>query len=141
MRAWISDRKNIVRSMAVVALCRFRVPELRDLPVIGIKIGLGNLLVAASTCRHHGQPETVLIGTVDGMSGVAIVANRKRLAIPAHTLGMDAVLELLLDAVVAPAARVRHIVGVDTRRRISSGKDLVRGVATGAGRRHSQPIL
>src|ERR1019366_1740661 len=53
----------------------------------------------------------------------------------------DAVLELLLNAVVAPAARVRHVVGVDARRRVAPGKDLVSGVATGAGRRHGQAVL
>src|SRR5450755_610935 len=127
--------------MAVIALGRFGVPELRDLPVIGFKIGLGNLLVAAPACSHHVQPETVLIGAVDGMSGMAIIANWKWLAEAAHALGMDAVLELVLDAVVAPAARVRHVVGVGTRRRIGSWKNLVSGVATGAGRGHRQPVL
>src|SRR5208282_1775927 len=141
MRAGVGDREHIVRSMAVITLCRFRVPELRNLPMIRIKIGLGDLLVAASAGSHHGQPETVLIRAVDGMGGVAIVANRKWLAVPAHALGMDAVLELLLDAMVAPAAGVGHVVGVDTRRRIGSGKNLVSGVATGASRGHGQAVL
>src|SRR5271157_475937 len=141
VRAWIGYRQHVVSAMAVIALCRFRVPKFRDLPVIGLKIGLGNLLVAASACSHHVQPEAVLIRAVDGMSGMAIVAHGKWLAEPAHSLGMDAVLELLLDAVVAPAARVRNVVCVDTRRRIAPGKDLVSGVATGAGSRHCQAVF
>src|ERR1017187_4021495 len=140
-RARVRYRHHIMGSMAVIALGRFGVPELRDLPVIGFKIGLGNLLVAASACSHHVQPEAVLIGAVNGMSGMAIIAHWKWLAEAAHALGMDAVLELVLDAVVAPAARVRHVVGVDTRRRIGAGKDLMSGVATGAGRRHRQAVL
>src|SRR5208282_3018549 len=109
VRAWIRHLKDVVSAMAVIALGRLRVPQLRDLAVIGIKIGLGDLVVAASARAHHVQPEAVLIRAMNGMSGVAIVANRERLAVSAHSLGMDAVLKLLLDAVMAQATRVRHV--------------------------------
>src|SRR5208282_717874 len=139
--AWIRDPKHVVSAVAVIALGRFCVAKPRDLAVIGFKIGCGNPLVAASACTHHVQPETVLIGAVDGMRGVTIVANRKRPAVSAYSLGVDAVLKLLLDAVVTLATGVRHVVCVDTRRRIASGKDLVSGVTTGASRRHGQSVL
>jgi len=42
--------------------------------------------------------ERVLVRAVNGMSGVAIIADWKRLAVSADLLGMDAILELLLDA-------------------------------------------
>src|SRR5271165_2607596 len=127
--------------MAVIALGRLRVSETRDLAVIGFKIGRGNLLVAASAGAHYVQPEGILIGAMDGMSGVAIVADRKRLAVSAHLLGMDAVFELLLDTVVTLAASRRHVVGVHARRGIGSGEDMVSGVTTGASGRHRQAIL
>src|ERR1700687_55896 len=87
VRAWIRHRQHVVRSMAVIALCRFRVSKLRALPVIGIKISLGNLLVTASASSHHVQPEAVLIRAMDGMSGVAIVANWNWLSGPAPRAG------------------------------------------------------
>src|SRR5208282_5875690 len=128
--------KHIVRSVAVIALGRFRVPQPRDFSVIGFKISLGNPLVAAPALAHHVQPESVLVGAMDGMSRVAIVANRQFLAGRVHALGMDAVLELFLDAVVTLAARSWHIGWADARLRIVSGQNVVSGMATGAGRRH-----
>ena len=109
--------------------------------MIGLKIGLGNLFVTASACGHHIQAERVLVRAVNGMSGVAIIADWKRLAVSADLLGMDAVLELLLDAVMALAARVGHVIRVHTRSRVTSGQDMVSSMATGASRGHCQAVL
>src|SRR5208337_2840113 len=141
VRARIRHLKDVMGSMAVVALGGFGIAKFRDLPVIGIKISLGDVLVAASAGGHHIQPETVLIGAVDGVSGVAIVANWKWLAVAADAFGMDAVLKLLLNAVVTLSTGVGNVVGIDARCRIGSGEDMVRGMATGAGCRHRQSIL
>lgn len=141
VRARIRHFEDVMGPVAVVALGRLGVPKLRDLSVIGIKIGLGDLLVAASTGGHHIQPETVLIGAVNGVRGVAIVANWKWFAVAADALGMDAVLKLLFNAVVTLATGVGNVVGVDTRCRIGSGKDVVSSMATGAGRRHREAVL
>ncbi len=72
---------------------------------------------------------------------MAVVANRKRLAVAADALGMDAVLKLLLDTVVTLTTGVGNVVGVDARGRIGSGEDMVSGMATGAGRGHRQSVL
>src|SRR5208283_24106 len=141
VRAWIGYRKHVVSSMAVVALCRFRVPQSRNLPMIGIKISFGDLRVAASARVHDVQPEAGFIGAPNGVRGVAVAANRKFLGGSAYPLGMNAVLKLLFDAVMAPAACGRHICRIDARFRIRSGKDMVRGVTTRAGSRDSQSAL
>ena len=118
VRAWIRHRKHVVSSVAVITLCRFRVPQPRNFPMIGIKIGFGDLRMAASAGVHDVQSEAGFIGAPDGVGSVAVVANGKLLGGSTHLLGMNAVLELLLDAVMAPAAGGRHVGCIDTRIRI-----------------------
>lgn len=114
MRASVTHPKNIVRPVTIVALCRFRVSQLGNLAVVGVKIRLGDLLMTAPAFRHDVELEPLHIGAPDRVSGVAIVAyGQVLLAFSSHG-GMNALHELLLYAVMTPSTRRRHIFRIHT---------------------------
>ncbi len=141
VRAWIGDLLDVVRAVAVIALRGLGIAQLGNLAVIGVEVGFGNLLVAAAAGVHDVELELVLVGAANGVRGVAVVANRQGLVRLGHRGGMDALHELLLDAVVASAARRRHVLGIDRRFRVRGRQFSMRGVATGTGCGHRQPAL
>src|ERR1035438_4573949 len=104
VRPRIGDLLDVVGAVAVIALGGLGVSEFGNFPVVGIEIGLGNLSVAAPAGGHDVELESVLVGAADGMSGMAVVANRQRFICLGYGGGMDALDELLFDAMVTVPA-------------------------------------
>ena len=80
VRARVRDFENVMGAMTIVAFGRFCISELRNLAVIGVEIGLGNLLVTLAALAHDRELESFAVGAADGMRAVAVVADRQRLA-------------------------------------------------------------
>ena len=141
VRAGVGDLLDVVGAVAVVALGRLGVAELADLAVVGVEVGLGDLAVAPAALLHDVELEAVGVGPPDGVRAVAVVADRQLLVgLPQH-LVVDASLELLLDAVVAPAAGLRHVRAVHARGRVRPRQDAVGGMAARAGGGHGEAAL
>ena len=92
--------------------------ESRDLAVEGVEERLGFFLVAAPTLAHHGHAEVGPVYATGRVGGVAVLAGGQSPIGLAVAWPVDALLELLLDAAVTGAARVRDVVVVDRRDRI-----------------------
>ena len=75
VRAGIGNGQDVVRAVAIVALRRFRVPELRDFSVVRVEVRLGDLLVAASALRHDLELESLRVGAANLVRGVVVVAH------------------------------------------------------------------
>ena len=114
MRTSVTYRENIVSPVTIVTLCRFRVPQLGNLAVVGVKIRFGDLLMTAPTFRHDVELEPLHISAPDRVSGVAIVAHRQILLAFSSHGGMNALHELLLNAVMTPSTRRRHVFRIHT---------------------------
>lgn len=106
--------------------------------MIGIEVCGGNLLVTSSALGHDIELESFDIGSANGVSRVAIVADGKFLIRLVDHRRVDALNKLLLDSMMAPAACCGDILGIDTRRGIRDGKDVVCRVAVAAGCRDGQ---
>ena len=108
VRLGIRDRQDVVRAVAVVALGGLRVAELRDLAVVGVEVRLGDLLVAPPALVHDLELEPLVVRARDR---VRASGSRCRpagsLSVLPTVAGVDALLELLLDAVVAACRRCR----------------------------------
>src|SRR5574341_2401867 len=141
VRARVGDTLDVVSAVAVVALGRLGVAELAHLAVVGVEVGLRDLDVAAAALLHDVQLEAIGVGARDRVRAVAVVADRQLLVGLALERMVDALLELLLDPVVATAAGLRHVRAVDARGRVGSRQDAVRGVAAGAGGGDGQAAL
>ena len=111
-RARICHRQNVMRAMAIVALRRLGIPESRDLPMEGIEVGAGKLLVAAAARLHDSKPETHLIYTANGMSGMAVIANWQGFGGFRDQGRVHAFFELIADSGMADAASSGHVLGV-----------------------------
>src|SRR3990170_2300713 len=133
VRARVGDPLDVVGAVAVVALGRLRVAELAHLAVVGVEVRLRDLAVAAAALLHDLELETFGVGARDRVRGVAVVADRQLLVGLALERVVDALLELLLDPVVAAAARLRHVLAVDARERIGPRQDAEGGMAARAG--------
>lgn len=107
--ARIGDRENIVRTMAVVALCRLGVPELRNLPVVRVEVGRRDCLVAPAALAHDGELESLFVGTTDGMRAVTVVAHGKLFVRCADSGRVDTLSELFLYSMMATPARCGHV--------------------------------
>lgn len=66
-------------TMTVVALCGFRVAELRDFSVIRVEVGERDVFVAPPALCHDVELETLLVSAPNRVCTVAIIANRKLL--------------------------------------------------------------
>src|SRR6266540_3994530 len=96
-------------SVAVVALGRLGIAQPRNLAVVSVKIGVRLLLMAAAAGGHDGLLEAVRVRAADLVRGVAVAADRQFLVRLRDRAGVNAVIELLLDSVVAVAAGVGHV--------------------------------
>src|ERR1035438_1334147 len=141
MGAGIGHPQDVMRTMAVIALGGVGISQARDLAVIRLEIGLANLSVAATARVHDIELETSLIGAADGVSGVAVAADRKWLVGFRDRSRVHALHELLLDSVVADSAGGGHVLRVHGGIRIGARQDEVCSVATGAGGGHGQAAL
>ena len=74
MRVGIGHGKNIMRAVAVIALCGFIVAQLRNLSVIGFKIGFCNLGMAPAAHAYDLMLEAFLVGAFDRVRGMAVSA-------------------------------------------------------------------
>ncbi len=111
--AGIRHRENIMCSMAVVTLGGLQVPQLGNLTMVGVKIGRRDFLVTLATLIHDLQSEPFVIGTADTMGSVAVVAHWCLALVGGIVLRMYALIELLFDSVVAPAASLGNIFPVN----------------------------
>ena len=141
MRTWVADCSDIVSSVAVVTLRSFGVTQAGYFAVIRVEICFRDLAVTAAATIHDFEFERLLIGTRDLMCRVAIAANRKRLIRLCHAGGVHALIELLLDSVVALSAGIRQVARIHRGFRIDFWQDTVRGVTTGASRSHGESAL
>ncbi len=101
-----------MRTVTIVALCRLRVSELGDLPVVGLEVRLGNIRVAPSTLRHDLKLEPLQIGAPDRMGCVTLAADGQRLFGLAHFCRMDALHELPLNTMMAATACRSDVIAV-----------------------------
>ncbi len=132
VRARIGHLLDIVSTVAVVAFRSFGIPELRDLPVIRIEIRLGDFFMTPAALVHDLELKTGLIGSPDGMCGMAIVTDRNRLVDLSGYRCVDALLELFLDPMMAPSTCGGQILRVNTRSSIAFRENAVRRVTIGA---------
>src|SRR3989304_7611517 len=113
MRFRISDGKNVVCSVAVITLCRFRISELRNLSVVCVKVGGGDLLVTPAALCHDIQFEPFDVGPPNGMGRVTVVADGELLVRLMHHGRMDALHKLLLYSMMASTACGRDVLLID----------------------------
>src|SRR3990172_9198274 len=118
--------------MAVRALCRAFRAQPRDLAVERIEERFGLFRVAAAALFHHSRAESRHAGTPDCVRRVAVVAGREIHTGLRLAGRMDALLEYLLDAVVALATGAREVCGIDGGVRIIRRKLAMRRVAVDA---------
>ena len=78
-RPRITNRKNVMCPMAIIALCRLGIAQLRNFAMVRVKVGLGNRLMAATALSHDGELESLFVRTPDGMCAVAVVAHGESL--------------------------------------------------------------
>ena len=102
--------------------------------MVRVEICGGNLLVTPSAFGHDIELESFDISSADGVSRVTVVADGEFLVRLVDHRRMDALDELLLDPMMAPAACRGDILRIDTRRGVRDGKDIV-GRVTIAARR------
>ncbi len=131
----IRRRQDRVGPVAVVALGASLGAEERGLAVDRLEEGLGLVLVAASALARHLQPEVRLVGAADLVGGVAVLAGGEIGLHPFSPGPVDALLELLLDPVVATPAGRRDVVVVHGGLGIRRRQFQVGRVAVHAGRR------
>ena len=113
MRLRISNGKNIMSAMAIVALRGLRVAQLGDFAVICIEVGLCDVLVTPPAFRHDVQFESGFVGAADRVGTMTITADGKRLVSLPYFDVMNTLLKLFLDAVMASSARCRNILRID----------------------------
>jgi hypothetical protein len=114
MRTGIGYREDVVRAVAIVAFCSLRVPELRNLPVIGVEVCVSDLAMTASALIHDVELETLFVCSTDCVGGVTIIADRQFLVAFGNEPRMNARFKLIFNAVMALAARRREVLGIDT---------------------------
>ena len=136
-----------MRSMAIVAFGTGRVSQRGSLAVIRLEVSVRDVLVAFSALVHDAELERRNVGPCNGVRGVTIVAVRK-LGHPAHAPpvvvrvaldGVNAMLELFIDAVVAAPARGHDVLLTDRGLRITMRQFPMGGVAIGACGGHGEP--
>ena len=101
VRARIRNREDIMGPVTVIAFCRLGVAKPRDLAVVRVEIGFSDLLVAPPALVHNVEPKASLIGATNGMSSVTVAADGQLFAGFGHLPGVNAVVELLFNTVVA----------------------------------------
>ena len=69
----IIDRQNIMDPVAIITFGSPFGTEPGNLPVIGIKESRRFRCVALAALFHHGYPESLGIGSADGMGGVTML--------------------------------------------------------------------
>ena len=77
VRCRIGHRKDIMRSVAVITFCRLHISELGNFSVVCIKICFRDFFVTPAARVHDVQLESLLIGPLDGMGCMTIIADRK----------------------------------------------------------------
>src|ERR1035437_9756224 len=141
MRPRIRNRQYIMGAMAVVAFGGLAVSQLRDLAVIRVKVGFGDVRMTPSALAHDFQLEAVLVGAANGVRGMAIVTDRQRLAGFGDQRRVDTAVKLLLNALMTASAGLRQIDGIDAGCAIRLGPYVVRGMAACAGGGNCQAAL
>ena len=133
MRMRIGNGQDIMGTVTVITLRRFRVSKLRHLSMIGVEIRFCNRLMTPTALLHDLQFESRLISPPDCVRRVAIVAYRQWLVRFSDEHGVDAPFELLLNSMMAASARLRNILRVHARQCVGLRQHAVRSMAACAG--------
>ena len=133
MTTRIGNGQDIMGTVTVIALCRFRVSELRHLAVIGIEIRFRNRFMTTTALLHDLQFEAGLVCPSDRVSRVTIIAHRQWFVRLSDKHGVDAPFKLLLNSMMAATACLWKIFPVHARQRIGLGQDTMGSMATCAG--------
>ena len=112
VRSGIRNLQNVVRSMAIVALGGLGVSELRDLPMISIKVCLRDRFMALAALSHDSELEAFIVRAGNCVRAVAVVADRKRIFGLSDVAGVDTVFELILNPVMTLPACGRDVLHV-----------------------------
>jgi len=137
----VGDRADVMSSVTVVALGSFYITQLGDLAVVGLEVGLGDVLMATTALLHDVEAEIRDVGPLDAVRGVAVVAHRQGLVRLGYRCRMDTGVEGLVDPLVAAAAGRGHILGIHAGAWIATGQLIMRRMAIGTVRRHGQATL
>ena len=109
VRTRIRNRQNIVSTVTIITLRRFRIAKLRDLAMVRVKVRLGNRFVATAALRHDLQFEARRINPANRVRRMAIAAHRQRLVGLSDFLRMDACFKLPFDSMVTSSARLGNV--------------------------------
>ncbi len=141
VRTRIRNREDIVRAMAIIALCRLGISKLRHLAVISVEVSLRDRFVTAAALSHNFKLKAGRIDPPDRMCRMAIAANRQWFVCLSDFLCVDARFKLLFNTMVTASARLRDIARIHARERIALGEHAVRSVTARACGSDGQPAL
>ena len=79
----------------------------------GIKISFRDIPVTFTAGIHDLEPERILVGTLDGMRGMAIIARRQVLRILMHANGVHTGHIFLINTFVALGTSRGNIISID----------------------------
>ncbi len=115
MRTGIRNSLDIMSTVTIIALRRFRVPSCDTLPWLRVEISLRYSFMTPATLSHDFKLESCRIDAPDRMGRMAIIADGEWLICLADFLSMDARIELLLDAMVTTTACLGDVSWIDAR--------------------------
>ena len=141
VRCRVGNRKNIMRSMAVIALGCFDIPEPGNFAVIRVKIAFGDFFMTLTALVHDVKLEIRLVRTLNrvgrmtGLAGWGFMA-----AFFSRLFGGDVntVLKLLIDPQMASGTGFGNVLVVNRRILVLGRQSHVSRVAIGALGRYNE---
>lgn len=137
-RAWIPYLEDVVSTVAVVTLCRFRISQLRYFAMIGVEVRLCNFLMTSPALLHDLQLETLIVRPPNRMRRVTIVTHWESFVRFPNPEDVDALPELFFNPMMAPTTGRWNVFRIDAGLRIREWLDTVRRMAVGAGCRNRE---